>query len=289
MSQQQRVVLVSGANKGIGLEVVKLIATKYPQHTILLGTRDLNNGEQALKSASEAGIKVANIKLLQFDVSKLDSIQAAVTQVDKEYGHLDVLFNNSGIATFDENREVAESVLDVNVRGVQRMHDAFLPLLLKSNDKPLIVITGSETGAWFIHQSTDDKLKQLITTPEQWTNDTANALCDDYIASFDTSASTKYSWSTNPEKGMFKIYCVSKALVGGYARWYAQQHPEIKLAVTTPGYCATDLNGHSGPRKPSKGAESMVWHMDHEFTSGAFYRDGEVLPWSFSPEEYAEY
>lgn len=285
----QRVILVSGGNKGIGYEVIKNLSTQFPHDIIYMGTRDVNNGEQAIKQgATPANNNLSNVKVIQLDVTDDASLKAAVEKVDSEYGHLDILFNNSGIAVFDEKRESAESTMDVNVTGVARLNDAFQPLLSKSNANPsgkaLIVLTGSECGAWFNSQSTDDNLKQLLLTPSQWNKDTLSTLVQDYLASFDESAKHRYSWKL--ENMPYSIYCISKSLATAYSRYYALQHPELDYAIVTPGYCATDLNGNSGPRKASVGAESLVWHVTNKFESGPLYRDGIILPHAFSPDEY---
>jgi NAD(P)-dependent dehydrogenase (short-subunit alcohol dehydrogenase family) len=284
---QQRVILISGANQGIGLAAVKMLSARHPEDTILLGTRQVKNGEDAIKQSITETNNMSNVKIVQLDVTDQASVDAAVKHIEHEYGHVDVLINNSGIASVDE-RDVSEGVMQVNVLGVQRMNDAFLPLLLKSVNKdvkPLIIIVSSEVGTWFPYSATDAQLKQLIVSPEQWTQDTAKILVDDYLDSMDASHATKYSWKTDPAM-MFMTYSVSKTLASAYSRYYAHAHPEVRVAVVCPGFTATNLNSYRGTRPVEMGGESIIWPITHDFTNGHFYRDGEKMEYVQVPKQH---
>jgi NAD(P)-dependent dehydrogenase (short-subunit alcohol dehydrogenase family) len=287
-----RVILVTGANKGIGLEAVKLLSAEHPQDVIFMGSRDVKNGEDAIHAN-----KLTNVKVIQLDVTDQSTIDAAVKNVEQQYGYLNALMNNSGICTYNPSRKVAEGIMDVNVYGSQRMSDSFLPLLLASNkqsnnqSKPLIVNVTSEVGAWFNHTSNDDSYKQFMLSPEQWNIDTPTMLIYDYLASIDaangnTTIKPKYSWAAKAEYPLFnlyKSYGLSKSIATGYSRWYALTHPEIRLAVVCPGYCATALNGFKGHRSATQGGRSVIWPITHSFETGHFHQDGKEHAWSTEP------
>jgi NAD(P)-dependent dehydrogenase (short-subunit alcohol dehydrogenase family) len=143
----ERVALVTGANRGIGLEVARQLALRG--FTTILGARDAQKGEEAARSLRQNGLKVVPIQL---DVTEQKSIDAAKHLVEERFGKLDVLVNNAAIlydswqradnASLDTVREAFET----NTLGAWRMCQAFIPLLRKS-ERARIVNVSSESGS----------------------------------------------------------------------------------------------------------------------------------------------
>lgn len=88
--QDKPVALVTGANKGIGLQIAKDLAAHG--FTVLVGSRNLEHGEAAAKSVG------ADARALQLDVMNQTSIAAAAERIQNELGRLDVLVNNAAIS-----------------------------------------------------------------------------------------------------------------------------------------------------------------------------------------------
>src|SRR5271170_515842 len=88
--QDKRVALVTGANKGIGLQIAKDLAAHG--FMVLVGSRNLENGETA---ATSVGV---DARVLQLDVTNQSSIAAAAERIRNDFGRLDVLVNNAGIS-----------------------------------------------------------------------------------------------------------------------------------------------------------------------------------------------
>ena len=137
--------LITGANKGIGLETARrLIAAG---HTVYIGARDLERGRRA---AEQIGAR-----LVQLDVTDDASVAAAAKTIEAD-GGLDVLINNAGIETRSPDNgvpgagettgEMIREVFDTNVFGVVRVMHAFLPLLARST-APVVVNLGSGLGS----------------------------------------------------------------------------------------------------------------------------------------------
>lgn len=133
MTPTQSIALVTGANRGIGLEVVRQLA--QAGITVILGSRDLQKGEIAAAEFSRQGLKVLP---RQLDVADPDSITALATQVEQEFGRLDVLVNNAGIL-YDTWQKPSTADLDTvqeawntNTLSPWRMCQAFVPLLRRS-------------------------------------------------------------------------------------------------------------------------------------------------------------
>ncbi|PNY24590.1 Uncharacterized protein TCAP_05470 [Tolypocladium capitatum] len=147
----KQIVLITGANKGIGFETVKaLIESPKPYH-IFLGSRSLSRGEDALAKLNELVPQTAStVELIQIDVTDDDSITKATEVVKNKFGKLDILINNAG-AVFDNTtqfnddigkfRRVLNDTYNTNTTGAQVTTAAFVPLLLASKEPRLLFIT----------------------------------------------------------------------------------------------------------------------------------------------------
>lgn len=143
--QDKPVALVTGANKGIGLQIAKDLTKQG--FTVLVGSRSLENGETASKSIG------SDSHALQLDVTDENSIAAAAERIRNEFGRLDVLVNNAGISHAGRSGEpfpnggaasglltVASledirTVYETNVFGVIAVTQAMLPLLREAPAK----------------------------------------------------------------------------------------------------------------------------------------------------------
>ena len=147
----RKVVLVTGANSGIGYEAVKaLLESDKAKYHVFLGSRSLEKGNSAIEKLHSEVPKTSNTaEVIQVDVTSDESIQKAFEQVKASPGHLDTLVNNAG-ATFDVQyvagkvslRDCFNMAYDVNVTGANVMTHTFMPLLLKSSDPRLIFVAG---------------------------------------------------------------------------------------------------------------------------------------------------
>lgn len=86
--QAPKVILVTGANQGLGFSIIEVTGQREPSATYILCSRNLALGEEAAKKLKELGVK-AEIEALQLDVTKDDEIEAAVQHVRSKYGKLD--------------------------------------------------------------------------------------------------------------------------------------------------------------------------------------------------------
>lgn len=136
------ITLITGGNKGLGFETAR--ALKEKGHTVYIGSRDLERGQQAAESIG--------VKCIQLDVTNEDSVTKAAQHIASEEGHIDVLINNAGISGgFKTPGEMTpadvEHVYQTNVFGIVRMMQHFLPLLDKSSN-PVVVNVSSGLGSF---------------------------------------------------------------------------------------------------------------------------------------------
>ncbi|MDI1304161.1 MAG: SDR family NAD(P)-dependent oxidoreductase, partial [bacterium] len=147
-----KTVLITGANRSIGLETAKQLSKKGL--FVYLGTRDLEKGEVVVKELTENGFQ--NIKAIQIDVTNLDSILSAKKTIEKEQSKLDILINNAGILgtnpqqASDTSIEDIQKVFDINFFGVIQVTQTFLELLKKSESPRISNIT-SGLGSLTLH------------------------------------------------------------------------------------------------------------------------------------------
>ena len=164
---QRRVFLVTGANKGIGYEVVKKLSANHPNDLVLLGSRDRKRGEQAIAQLGSP----SNTKLLVLDTASPQSIQKAKAEILQQYGgHLDVLINNAAVFLFDADLKSLQDTFNVNYYGVKQMNDAMFPLV---RDNGRIVNVSSGLGGQQLKQCPQqlkDKFLDANLTEDQLGN-----------------------------------------------------------------------------------------------------------------------
>jgi NAD(P)-dependent dehydrogenase (short-subunit alcohol dehydrogenase family) len=143
----QRVALVTGANRGIGLEVCRQLGQRG--YIVVLGSRDEAKGREAAQPLIDERLTIIPCQL---DVTDVASIERARSRVASEIGRLDVLVNNAAILydtwqhVIDADLSQAREALETNTFGAWNMLRAFLPLLRKSR-RARIVNVSSEAGS----------------------------------------------------------------------------------------------------------------------------------------------
>jgi NAD(P)-dependent dehydrogenase (short-subunit alcohol dehydrogenase family) len=214
------IALVTGANKGIGLETARQLGARGA--TVLAGARDEERGEEAERALQAAG---ADARFVPLDVTDPGSIQRAADWIDREYGRLDILVNNAGIARgnlpSETDLDAMREVYEVNVFGVIRVTNALLPLLRRA-PAARIVNVSSEVGSI---TSMTDPSSPLAHMP----------------------GSVAYPSSKSALNMITAMY--AKEL----------RNTPIKVNAANPGYTKTDLNRNSGFRSVAEGAEASVY------------------------------
>jgi NAD(P)-dependent dehydrogenase (short-subunit alcohol dehydrogenase family) len=245
------VALVTGANKGIGLQIAKDLAAR--DFTVLVGSRNLEHGQAAAKSVSD------DARALQLDVTNPASIAAAAERIRSELGRLDVLVNNAGISqagklagSFEEKMKagrpsavsVAEvrAVFETNVFGVLAVTQAMLPLLREAPAGRIINVS-SEVGSLTLQ------------------TDKSNPF---------------YSIQSGS-------YCPSKSALNALTVAFAKEleTTRIKVNAACPGFTATDLNDFRGTRSVEQAAREPVRLalLDESGPTGSFSNENGPLPW----------
>jgi NAD(P)-dependent dehydrogenase (short-subunit alcohol dehydrogenase family) len=221
MGGMTTVALITGANKGIGFETARLLGTRGM--TVLAGARDEARGREAEQRLRDGG---ADARFVALDVTGRESVEQAAAWIHAEYGVLDVLVNNAGIARGDGTGAPSQTTLatmravyETNVFAVVAVTNAMLPLLRRAAAARIVNVS-SEVGS---------------------------------ITSMTDPAGPMAAMASVP-------YPSSKSALNMVTAMYAKElsGTPIKVNAANPGYCATDLNGRSGFRTPQQGAEVSV-------------------------------
>lgn len=129
---KQKVALVTGAYRGIGLETCRQLAKKGCR--TILTARDARKGENACRILQQDGLDVTPCQL---DITDKASVQRAAVWVEKKFGRLDILVNNAGISLDTGQRieetelEIFRNTLETNLLGAILVCKTFLPLMKK--------------------------------------------------------------------------------------------------------------------------------------------------------------
>jgi NAD(P)-dependent dehydrogenase (short-subunit alcohol dehydrogenase family) len=190
-----RVALVTGANRGIGLEIARQLAEKRIR--VLMGARNLAQCEEAAKTLS---LWHASVFPAELDVTHQDSVEKLTRKVASDFGRLDILVNNAGILIDESDRptetklETVRSTLETNLLGSWRLCQGFIPFM-KRNDYGRIVNVSSGAGsltempeslyapAYSISKAALNALTIMLATELRASNVLVNAVCPGWVRS----------------------------------------------------------------------------------------------------------
>ena len=266
-------ILITGANKGIGLATVAKLLGSYDETFLLLGSRDSKKGQQALNSLLNIQPEWKDrLDLIQIDVEQDLSVNSAAEEVVTKFGKtpspLYAIVNNAGIG---DSMLGLNKVLQVNTFGPKRVCDAFLPLLNPSIGR--VVNVTSASGPLYLAGSSNET-KKLLTNPEvSWTE----------IEKFMSECLKLESERTTDWGGDWSAYGISKACTNAYSIYLAKNNPNLTINACTPGFIETDLtrplaesNGKTpaemGMKSPEEGVSASVFLlMGNPSGSGHYY------------------
>lgn len=240
---EKQTVLITGANKGIGLETARQLATAG--YHIYLGCRDKQRGEEAVSVLHSEGL--TDVELLLLDVVNEESVQAAFEDLSKRIDHLDVLINNAGIpGSFPQSAlntadQIFRDVFEVNVIGVARMVRIFVPLM-RAAPNPRIVNVTSDLGSLTLHSDPTWRHYEVKTA------------------------------AYGPSKSALNNYTIALAY---------ELKDRFRVNAVNPGYTKTDFNGNQGYKSVEDGAATIVKYamIDKDGPTGGYFSDYGVTPW----------
>ena len=250
---QRRVAVVTGANKGIGFHVVKLLCTRF-QGDVFLCSRDQKRGETAVSELNSIGLKPLFFKL---DISNHDDLVSLKNRLEKEYGGVDLLVNNAAISALPDKTKTEEENINAQVKTVKTNYfdtaavcDTLLPIV-KGGGR--VVNVSSAVG--MLKFLKNESIAAQLNSP-QLTRERLDEIAHKYVEDLKNGCDEINGW---PLKGF--AYTSSKILLSALTFLQQRQMSEKKVAVFAvhPGYVKTDLTRNRGFLTPEQGAGSIVF------------------------------
>ena len=242
----KKIALITGANKGIGLETAKQLAQQGV--TVLLGARELAKGEAAAAKLKAEGVEVRAVKI---DVNDKADYAAIAALIDKDYGVLDILINNAGVmldtfpgpnATSTTSEDVLRKTFETNFFAQVLLTQKLLPLLRKSAAGRIVNLS-SILGSLTLHATKGSPIYDAKTF------------------AYDTSKAAL---------NMFTIHLAHEL-----------QGTKIKVNAAHPGWVKTDMGSDAAPMEIPEGAKTSVAlaTLPEDGPTGEYFHLGETLPW----------
>jgi NAD(P)-dependent dehydrogenase (short-subunit alcohol dehydrogenase family) len=236
----KKVALITGANKGIGLEIARQLAQRG--YIALIGARQAQLGQRAVDQLLAEGLEALFVSL---DVTDTQSIDRAAQFIKQGYGRLDVLINNAAIAIDNAppsqlDIDILRRTYETNVFGVFAVTKAMLPLLRNASAGRIVNMS---SGAGSL----------TITSQADW----------------------KPQWNTlayNSSKSAVNALTVHFAT--------ELRHTSIKVNAVNPGYVATDMSPQGDRTVQQGAiAPVHLATLPDDGPTGGFFDENGTLPW----------
>ncbi|KAF2295444.1 hypothetical protein GH714_032944 [Hevea brasiliensis] len=291
----QRCAVVTGANKGIGLQICHQLAVNGV--LVVLTARDEKKGLQAARKLQEHGL--SDVVFHRLDVIDPASIASLAKFIEIKFGKLDILVNNAGVgglfvdrklleafkvrggALTDENAhqlegiiqqnyEMTEECLKTNYYGTVLVTEALLPLLELSQSARIVNLSSFYGQMKFIN---NEKVKMQLENDESLTMEKLDEIVQWFLRDFKEGQLLENGWPLT-----VSAYKISKAAINAYTRLLARKFPRFRVNCVHPGLVKTDMTGNTGSLTPEEGARApvMLALLPDSGPSGLYFSEMDV-------------
>lgn len=275
-----KVIIVTGANRGLGLALVQRLV-QLPDHPTVIFTA---RNEESRKSTTEKILSAhpdfkGSLYSHDLELASSDSIKKFCSWVEEKFGKFDVLVNNIGIQqpwdqvkysvfgvpgaeNYFPELKLAQDILDVNYHKTKELTYKLLPLLA-SNGKIMTISSG--LGLWTIQGT---KIYEMLNKPEHQDKD-----LDAIIDKFEESIKNK------DFDGVTKSpYNLSKALINAWNRDILPKKltGDQQCYSIWPGWCRTDLGSSLAPMSADEGTHTTLFLLDLPFKRDDTYHGKSI-------------
>ncbi|RYR74725.1 hypothetical protein Ahy_A02g009446 isoform C [Arachis hypogaea] len=264
--------VVTGANKGIGLEIVRQLASNGVK--VVLTSRDEKRGLHALKTLKDLS---GFVLFHQLDVADPASVASLADFIKSKFGKLDILVNNAGVSGVvikdtdllpslilkgeelsddeiekarSQTYELAQDCLQINYYGAKRTSESLLSLLQLS-DSPRIVNVSSFLGQ--LKCVLNEWAKGVFKDADNLTEEKIDMVLNEFLEDFKEGRLESKGWPK-----AISAYVLSKAALNAYTRILAKKFPTFCINSVCPGYVKTDMTSNTGFITVEEGAASPV-------------------------------
>tara|TARA_A200000113_G_C8838017_1_gene345887 strand:- start:293 stop:1024 length:732 start_codon:yes stop_codon:yes gene_type:complete len=242
----ERVAFITGANRGIGFETSKKLAESGIK--VILGSREINKGKEAVKKLSNFGI---DADLVQYDAFDEDAPQKVYDYISEKYKKLDILINNAGVLLtgnlFVTNSSTIsdkdlKDTFQTNFFSVISLTQKLLPLIKKSNAGRIVNVS-TILSSLTLHSAKDSPI--------------------------------------TPAKEI--AYNASKTALNAFTIHLAIELKDTNIKVNSghPGWVKTELGGPNAPMEVEESYKTSLRlaTLDDEGPSGGLFHENDIIPW----------
>ncbi|RZC57497.1 hypothetical protein C5167_004804 [Papaver somniferum] len=295
--KRQVCAVVTGANKGIGLEICRQLASNGI--IVVLTARDETKGARAVEALKMSGL--SDVIFHQLDVNDASSVTSLAGFIKTRYGKLDILVNNAGYngvrlkiseeamkdlnfrfgdekdeisklleEALEDTYERATQSIETNYYGTKRITKALVPLLQLSNSARIVNVSSVYGQLKFISSET---IKEELRNVDCLTIEKLDKLMQKFLKDFKDGMLETNGWPV-----LLSAYKVSKAAINVYTRILARKFPTFRVNAVHPGLVKTDLSLHQGNLTPDEGAKApvMVALLPSDGPSGCYFNQMEI-------------
>ncbi len=242
----EKVAFITGANRGIGFETSKKLAKSGIK--VILGSRDLKKGEEAVKKLSNLGI---DADLVKYDAFDENAPQEVYNYISEKYKKLDILINNAGVlltgnlfVTNSSNisDKDLKDTFQTNFFSVISLTQKLLPLIKKSNAGRIVNVS-TILSSLTLHSAKDSPI--------------------------------------TPAKEL--AYNASKTALNAFTIHLAIELKDTNIKVNSghPGWVKTELGGPNAPVEVEESYKTSLRlaTLDDDGPSGGLFHDDDIIPW----------
>ncbi|XP_051144675.1 (+)-neomenthol dehydrogenase-like [Andrographis paniculata] len=270
--RENRIAVVTGANKGIGFEVCKQLASQGV--TVVLTARNQKRGNEAVGKLRELGLS-GHVVFHTLDVLDDASAAALADFVKTTFGKLDILVNNAGVGgvstdvdalkaiggyrpglavnwleIYGQTYELSQECVQTNYYGTKRLIQAFIPLLILSSSPRIVNVSTSLGKLKFLSH---EWARKELGDGQNLTEEKVENVLKQFLEDFKDGRFEEKGWP-----GLFPAYIISKAAVNALTRIVARKCPDMKVNAVCPGFVKTDFNAYTGLIPVEEGSRYIV-------------------------------
>jgi len=188
----QRIAVVTGANKGIGFEICRQLATQSVN--VVLTARNRLRGERAAAALQSEGL---NVIFRPLDVTDHDECEALANYMERTHGRCDILINNAGIliekwaaSVLDAKADTFRSTLETNFFGALWMAQALIPLMRQHRYGRIVNLSsglgqldamGDGTPAYRVSKTALNALTRMLADATRTSGILINSMCPGWV------------------------------------------------------------------------------------------------------------